>query len=99
MLQDFPRSFGFHPDGAVAAVLHRPGDPEGPGRSSHVGAESNSLDAPLHVSNQALMACRHHGKRVESSSGVAIQAAVTWISGREDLNLRPPGPEPGALPG
>src|SRR4051812_21608081 len=25
-------------------------------------------------------------------------AAVNW-SGRQDLNLRPPGPEPGALPG
>src|SRR3954471_22809586 len=25
-------------------------------------------------------------------------ASVNW-SGREDLNLRPPGPEPGALPG
>ena len=25
--------------------------------------------------------------------------AADFLSGREDLNLRPPGPEPGALPG
>ena len=30
---------------------------------------------------------------------ISIRAARKEWSGREDLNLRPPGPEPGALPG
>jgi hypothetical protein len=31
-------------------------------------------------------------------AGMKMDTEEDW-SGREDLNLRPPGPEPGALPG
>jgi integrase len=37
-------------------------------------------------------------KRVLSNAGMEVSYCKDW-SGREDLNLRPPGPEPGALPG
>jgi hypothetical protein len=35
---------------------------------------------------------------VDELCGIYIDEKEEW-SGREDLNLRPPGPEPGALPG
>jgi hypothetical protein len=35
---------------------------------------------------------------LEKACKLMIVLGISW-SGREDLNLRPPGPEPGALPG
>ena len=37
-------------------------------------------------------------ERPEEAEGGSLNQTKDW-SGREDLNLRPPGPEPGALPG
>jgi hypothetical protein len=38
-------------------------------------------------------------KRSRQKLRKRLKARVKDWSGREDLNLRPPGPEPGALPG
>ena len=37
-------------------------------------------------------------EKAEEAKGGSVNQTKNW-SGREDLNLRPPGPEPGALPG
>ena len=37
-------------------------------------------------------------KALSGDSNLDVNDGKDW-SGREDLNLRPPGPEPGALPG
>src|SRR5436190_6785448 len=100
LLERGSRAFGFHFHAAVLSIAHPARQPERAAPPDHVGAESDALDTPpdfhanaVHGNNTACardlggcQACREdpRGRR--------------W-SGREDLNLRPPGPEPGALPG
>src|SRR6266850_2331803 len=98
-VQDFPWTFRLDAHGAVAAILHRAHDPKLPCQVVNEGTVSDTLHATMHVRHEALLASMHHGSRVENNDRPRIRWAVARISGREDLNLRPPGPEPGALPG
>ena len=78
-------------DRAVRSVPHPTCQAEraGPGRD-----EVTEADAVNVATNHGMQAdhTRRHGGDAEDVT------ARKW-SGREDLNLRPPGPEPGALPG
>ena len=65
----------------------------------------NALSAQriLELANKAysLYFTRNHAERGQLLKTVLLNCVTDneeW-SGREDLNLRPPGPEPGALPG
>jgi H+/Cl- antiporter ClcA len=53
------------------------------------------LVLPLMIANMSAFALARHWRHTPVYEALLAQ---DW-SGREDLNLRPPGPEPGALPG
>jgi len=67
---------------------------------SHVrlDAKRHAVDALSSVSKGKSYVTNHVTNGLEERQDPLASSTKDW-SGREDLNLRPPGPEPGALPG
>ena len=67
---------------------------------SHVrlDAKRQALDALSNTPSKASCVTKHVTNVPSDHNSELVSIRKDW-SGREDLNLRPPGPEPGALPG
>ena len=92
-LERWGRALGGHFNRSVGSIANPPMKAQKPGFEQDKIAEPHPLDLPANRQMEAVHAQTKSGDR-----GAVARNTNEW-SGREDLNLRPPGPEPGALPG
>src|SRR6185369_3984975 len=106
-LERRPGAHGLGLDAPVGAVPDPAREAHGRGLARRPRSESHTLHATTHDHAHGIHGARMDlgpgrpqpiRKAKQMAGGQGPPAATKW-SGREDLNLRPPGPEPGALPG